>query len=258
MPVARYRQHPATISRVTRADGERLRCDVSVVRELLRTERPARAAVGTARAALAAKALLHANDLFTRGRRLESLRAVELAARLAPRPLAPLVARLAWSTARGDAYGRYGATKTMLARLAGRLENTRFGVRVAAASARDPDWEVGLVRAAAVVRRIVPADACIGAVAKWDPTLVAFSGRRGRNFPDRRTLPDGYPADSAAAIEHLEQQRGSGLSHLVLPHASFWWLDHYRGLATHLDARYRRLWRDEDCVIFDLRTGAAV
>ena len=37
-PVARYRQHAATISRGTSASGERLRCDVAVVRDLLLRE----------------------------------------------------------------------------------------------------------------------------------------------------------------------------------------------------------------------------
>ena len=111
------------------------------------------------------------------------------------------------------------------------------------------------MRAARIVRRVVPAGACVGAVTKWDPTLLAMCHRRGRNFPDRRTLPDGYPADSAAAVEHLEEQRRGGLSHLVIPSVSFWWLEHYGGLATHLESHHRRLWGDEDCVVFDLGAG---
>ena len=46
--------------------------------------------------------------------------------------------------------------------------------------------------------------------------------------------------------------RGKGLSHLALPSASFWWLEHYPELASHLDDRATRLWRDHDCVIYDL------
>lgn len=259
-PVASYRQHPATISHAAAPGGERLRCDVAVVRELLRAERrrvpDPRRAGAVARSALAAKALLHAGDLFTRGDRAAALRAIGLAVRLVPASLSSPGIWLARSTALGDAYGCYRATKVMLGRLAEPLEGTRFGLRVAAAAERDLDWEATLVRAAGVVRRVVPADACVGAVAKWDPTLLAFSHRRGRNFPDRRTLPDGYPADSEVAVEHLEAQRRAGLSHLVLPSASFWWLEHYAGLAAHLERRHRRLWQDQDCVIFDLRGGA--
>jgi len=260
-PVARYRQHPATISHAAGANGVRLRCDVSVVRELLGEHRGAmdnpRAARAIACSALAAKALLHAGELLTREQRAESVRAVGLAVRLAPGALAALAPWLAWSSWRGDAYGCYRVTKAMLARLAARLEGTRYGLRVAAAAARDPEWDAALVHTAGVVRRVVPVNACVGAVAKWDPTLLALSRRRGRNFPDRRTLPDGYPADSAAAVAHLEEQRRGGLTHLVLPSPSFWWLDHYGALAAHLEANHRRVWQDEDCAVFDLRGGTA-
>ena len=184
------------------------------------------------------------------------MRAVALAARLAPRPLTGLAPRLLASTARGDTFGCYRANKAMLARLASVLEGTRYGAKLSATAATDPEWEAVLVRAAGVVRRVVPPHACLGAVTKWDPTLLALSGRRGHNFPDRRRLPDGYPADDASAVAHLEDMRGDGLTHLVLPSASFWWLEHYPALAAHLDASARRLWNDDDCVIYDLRTAS--
>jgi hypothetical protein len=270
-PVARYRQHTATITHATSAGGERLRCDLAVVRELLRTERAlvarASAAAGSssdpraihtlAHAALAAKALLYAGDLRTRGRWAAALRAAGLAVRLAPRALAPLAPPLALGTARREAGACHDASRVMLQRLATDLEGTRFGARVTAAAARDADWEGTLLRAGGVVRRLVPADACVGAVAKWDPALLAASHRRGRNFPDRGTLPEGYPADSTAAVAHLEAERRRGLSHLVVPSPSFWWLEHYEGLAAHLEAHHRRLWSDADCVVFDLRGTAA-
>ncbi len=256
-PIARYRQHAATISRGTSGTGERLRCDIAVVRGLLLRERsrvpdPALTAA-TSSASLAAKAIAHAGDLLTRGCREASMRAVALASRLAPRPLAPLAPGLLRSTACGDTYGCYRTSKEMLARLAPILEGTRYGAKVGAAAATDADWEAVLVRAADAVRRVVSADACVGAVTKWDPTLLTLSGRRGRNYPDRRRCTDGYPRDGAAAVAHLEDMRREGLSHLVLPSASFWWLDHYPALATHLGDRAVRLWADEDCLIYDLR-----
>jgi hypothetical protein len=256
-PVARYRQHANTISRGTSASGERLRCDIAVVRGLLSSEHSRlpdrRRVAATASAALAVKALAHAGDLLTRGRREASMRAVALSARLAPGPIARLAPRLLRSTARGDTYGCYRANKKMLARLAEVLEGTRYGAKVGAAAATDADWEAVVARAAEAVRRVVPADARVGAVTKWDPTLLELSGRRGHNFPDRRRLPDGYPRDGAAAVAHLEHMRGEGLSHLVLPNASFWWLEHYPALARHLDDRAVRLWADEDCLIYELR-----
>jgi hypothetical protein len=142
----------------------------------------------------------------------------------------------------------------VLARLAARLEGTRAGRRLSGRIAVDPAWSARLVAIAAKVSRSVPADAHVAAVAKWDPTLLRLAGRRGRNFPDRRLLPDGYPRDGAAAVAHLEALRARGVTHLVVPCASFWWLEHYRELAAHLARRAAASWRDEDVAVFDLRS----
>lgn len=250
-PVARYRQHADTISRAS-AGGERLRCDRAVVRDLLRRQDlPARAwARPIAHAGLAAKALALAGALLARGERTASLRAVALAAGLDPVALAPLAPRMLACTARGDAVGCLRSSRLMRARLARRLAGTRAGERLRAAAATDPAWEATLRRAAATLRRVVPAEACVGSVTKWDPTLLALSGRRGRNFPDLRALPDGYPRDGAAAVAHLEAQRREGLSHLAFPSASLWWLEHYGELAQRLG---EPLHRDADVAVYELR-----
>ena len=252
-PAARYRQHANTISRATTGGGERLRCDIAVVRELLRTERvpDPRTATRRARAALAAKALAHAWDLLTRERRPDSLRAIALGTRLDPGALARHAPRLALCTARGDLPGCLRASRALRARLAARLGGTRAGERLRDAARPDPAWEATLARAAATLRDVVPPDACVGAVTKWDPTLLALSGRRGRNFPDRRALPDGYPRDGAAAVAHLEAQRRAGISHLAFTSASAWWLEHYGELALRLG---EPLHRDADLTVFDLRS----
>jgi hypothetical protein len=255
-PVARYRQHAATISRAASHSGERLRCDLRVARRILREERARisdrRGAVRTARAALAAKALIHAGDAFTGGRRAESLRSVALAGRLAPRTTGDLIPELLMATARGDDYASYRCTKALLGRLADRLDGTRYGGRLRRAAANDPAWDATLARISETLRRVVPPAALVGSVTKWDPTLLRLSRRRGRQFPDRRALPDGYPRESATAIDHLESLRREGLSHLVFPSASFWWLEHYAGFARHLGESYVLLWRDDDCVVYDL------
>jgi glycosyltransferase involved in cell wall biosynthesis len=255
-PVARYRQHGATISRAACASGVRLRCDVRVVRRVLRAERARvarRRELGRrAGAALAAKALLHARDMQTRGEHAAALRDVALAGRLRPDLLGAGLPRLARASARADADGCHRATNALLGRLAGELAGTRYGARVAAVAARDPEWEAALVRIAGTVRRVTPRDAVLGTVTKWDPTLLALSGRAGRNFPDRAALPDGYPRDSDAAVAHLERLRAQGLSHLVFPRASFWWLEHYDGLAARLPSPVHA---DEDCLVFDLRAS---
>jgi len=282
-PVARYRQHAASISHAATASGARLRCDARVIRRALHLcvphgyaeEQWSRRAVvrravhvcdsigvekvqwsgGTAalarraRSALAAKALLHAGDLQTRGERRAALRALALAARMRPDLVRAGLPALARALARGDDYAAHRATQALLDHVAGALVGTRYGDALAARATPDPDWEATLRRIARTVRTVTPPDAVLGTVTKWDPTLLRLSGRRGRNFPDRTALPDGYPADDTIALAHLEQQRAEGLSHLVFPHASFWWLDHYAGLAERLRAP---LHTDADCVIFDL------
>lgn len=260
-PGARYRQHAATISAATAADGRRLRCDLRVIRAFLAQEHAALTGAddlaAIARTGLAVKALQHAGELRVRGRRTAALRTLALATRLAPGALGRHAPGLARHVARGDAAAAHRATGQALAELAAGLGGTRAGARLAAEVAPAPAWERSLARAGDVVRDVVPAGACVGAVTKWDPALLARAGREGRNFPDRETLPEGYPADSAAAVAHLEAERRRGLTHLVLPSASFWWLEHYTGLAAHLEAEHRPLWRDGDCVVFELAGGVA-
>lgn len=251
-PVARYRQHAASISRATAASGARLRCDARVVRRALslspRIARQDGQWSRRARSALAAKAVLHAGDARTRGERRSALRALLLAARMRPDLLRGLAA-LARAIVAGDDYAAFRVGQALLDRLAGALVGTRYGDALADRAAPDADWEALLVRVARTVRAVTPPDAVLGTVTKWDPTLLALSGRRGRNFPDGA----GYPPDDAVAVAHLEQQRAAGLSHLVVPSASFWWLDHYAGLAERLHAAGPPVHADDECVVFDLR-----
>ena len=91
-------------------------------------------------------------------------------------------------------------------------------------------------------------------VSHGDDTLLACEGRRAAHFPQ---APDGgwanfHPADSAAAIEHLETLRERGAHYFVLPSSEFWWLHHYRDLGAHLEAAYRRIYSDEHLIVFDL------
>ena len=247
-PVARYRQHAASISRATTASGARLRCDARVVRRALSVCDRIAVDEGQwtrrARSALAAKAVLHAGNSQTRGERRAALRALALAARNRP-DLGGGLAALARAVVVGDDYAAFVAGNAVVDRLAGTLAGTRYGGLLAARAAKDPDWEATLRRIATTVQNVTPPDAVLGTVTKWDPTLLRLSGRRGRNFPH----DTGYPPHSAAAVAHLEEQRADGLSHLVVPSASLWWLDHYEGLAERLRTPVHA---DPDCLIFDL------
>ena len=248
-PAARYRQHPNSISRSTSASGERLRCNVRVIKRILRAEAEripdSIAAADTAHAALAAKALLHAGDAYTSGDVPEAMDAAAVAQELWP---ATSARELRAAMRRRDVVAARALTRTALRGLAGELAGTRFGAKLAGAVAADDAWDAELVRAGATVARVTPADAVIAAIAKWDPALVASSGRAGCNFPDRELDPNGYPRDSRAAADHLEAlRRTRGVTHLVVPAVSAWWLDHYRDFAGHLG---EPLWHDADCSIF--------
>ncbi|HEX7292073.1 MAG TPA: glycosyltransferase [Conexibacter sp.] len=251
-PVARYRQHPASISAATTATGARLRCDARVIHRALSLCASHGCTDGRcsrrARSALAARALLVAGDLHVRGERRSALRALLLAARMRPDLLRAGLAALARAIVARDDYAAFTASNALLDRLAGALVGTRYGGLIAARAAKDPDWEATLRRIASTVQAVTPPDAVLGTVTKWDPTLLRLSGRRGRNFPT-----GSYPSDGAAAVAQLEQQRAAGLSHLVVPSASFWWLDHYAGLAERLRAPRHA---DADCLIFDLDAAA--
>ncbi|HEV2775219.1 MAG TPA: glycosyltransferase [Solirubrobacteraceae bacterium] len=256
--VADYRQHARTISRATAAGGERLRCNVRVVRLVLREERlriphhgRARA---TAEAGLAAQALLHAGDAYTRGDPAAALDTIALADRFtATASTRATLDRLCAATARGDDAACLRETRAALAALADALDGTRFGARLRRESAPDEGWDAQLARAGAAVARATPADAVIAAIAKWDPAILDRCGRDGVNFPDRALLPDGYPRDGATAVAHLEALRARrGVTHVVVPQVSGWWLEHYPELARRLGTP---LWRDTDCAIFDV--GAA-
>jgi glycosyltransferase involved in cell wall biosynthesis len=259
-PVARYRQHDQSISHATVRTGRRLLCDVRIATRVLREER-GRLPDGPglrrlSRAALASKAIAHAGDARLRGDRRAMLATLGLATRLAPGAVGRLLPALLLAAVRQDDPAWMRLAGQALARLAPRLAGTRHGERLEAAAVADADWDAVLIRIARVVRRIVPPDAKIATVAKWDPTLLRLSRRRGQNFPDLRQLPEGYPRQGATVVEHLEAVRRDGISHLVIPSASFWWLEHYADFARHL-ARYPTAWRDPDCRIFDLREGRA-
>ena len=107
-----------------------------------------------------------------------------------------------------------------------------------------------------VVERHVPRKATVVVVSKGDEDLLRLNGRPAWHFPQTETgaYAGHYPADSRAAIDHIETLRAKGAQFLVFPSTSAWWLDHYSEFADHLTRHYRRiLERDDVGVVFDLR-----
>jgi GT2 family glycosyltransferase len=101
----------------------------------------------------------------------------------------------------------------------------------------------------------LPPGAHILVVAKGDDALVTFPAQRGAHYPQ---AADGssanlYPADSAAAVAHLEMLRIAGANYLLLPQPAFWWLEFYTGLREHLEkTAVIKLRDDKTCIIYEL------
>jgi hypothetical protein len=105
-----------------------------------------------------------------------------------------------------------------------------------------------------VAKAVLPRKATVAVVSKGDEELLKLGGeRRGWHFPqnDDGVYAGYYPADSSAAISHLEELRSSGADFLLFPETAFWWLERYEDFKQHLDARYRRIW-GEGCIIYQL------
>lgn len=105
----------------------------------------------------------------------------------------------------------------------------------------------------------VPEGSTIAVVSKGDADLLRIQGRVAHHFPRNSTgaYAGHHPADDAEAISRLEAARGEGARFLLLPATSLWWLDHYSGLANHLEKRYRRVADQPDtAIIFSLEGGA--
>jgi len=105
----------------------------------------------------------------------------------------------------------------------------------------------------------VPLETTVLVVSKGDDGLLQVDGRRTRHFPqDEQGRYAGYhPADSGAAIQHLEALHAQGAEYLLFPSTAFWWLDHYADFAKHLEGSYRRIFADEHCILFQLGNPAA-
>jgi glycosyltransferase involved in cell wall biosynthesis len=119
---------------------------------------------------------------------------------------------------------------------------------------RSPAYAGLVARVREAIESDLPPDAAVLVATRGDDGFLALGGRRGWHFPREE---DGryagyYPADSDAAIAHLEELRAQGATHLVLPETAFWWLDHYEGLRRHLDNAYRKLRGDRDAIVYDL------
>jgi hypothetical protein len=97
-------------------------------------------------------------------------------------------------------------------------------------------------RVVAMMRERVPGGARVAVVSKGDERLMTLDGRTIRHFPSIGEKYAGFhPCDSEHAVSLLERERERGAEYFVIPATALWWLDHYTGLARHLEMRYRLL-----------------
>jgi SAM-dependent methyltransferase len=71
-------------------------------------------------------------------------------------------------------------------------------------------------------------------------------------FMERNGQYWGKPSDDATAIRELERLREAGARHIVFAWPSFWWLEHYSGLASCLDYRFSCVLSNDRLIVYDL------
>lgn len=138
---------------------------------------------------------------------------------------------------------------TMLEQIASTAMNEDVDPRV-----RRRAYDALIVRLRERIPNLVPAGARVLVVSRGDDALLRFGTVQAGHYPQ---AADGryaghYPADSEAAVAHLEELRAGGAQYLLFPQTALWWLDHYAGLNLHLQEHYRQLHRDADFALFQL------
>lgn len=104
------------------------------------------------------------------------------------------------------------------------------------------------------VRHSIDASHTCAVVSRGDDQLLLLAGRAGWHFPraDDGSYLGYHPGDDESAIAHLEYVRSCGADALLLPRTQMWWLDHYRGFASHLERNYEMAVDDAHCRAYSL------
>ena len=123
-----------------------------------------------------------------------------------------------------------------------------------------PRYDKLVERIRLAVQLVLPPGATVLVASKGDEELVRLGDRQAWHCP--RGSEGGYaghnPANSAEAIDHLEEMKAKGAEFFLLPNTSLWWLEFYDDFARHLQRRYRLVHDDKEvCLIFALREPPA-
>ena len=107
-----------------------------------------------------------------------------------------------------------------------------------------------------VVNAELPTSSIVVVVSRGDDNLLQLGPRRGWHFPQTEAgiYAGFHPADSEAAISHLEGIRRKGADYLLFPSTAFWWLGFYGDFQKYLESHYPCVCSDPSCLIFQLST----
>ena len=126
---------------------------------------------------------------------------------------------------------------------------------------RKPDYDRTIESIHRVVARVIPRGSTIAVISRGDDELLKLEGQRAWHFPrmDDGQYAGHYPAESAAAVAHLESLRDRGAEYLLIPRPSMWWIPHYPQFGEYLAEYFRQIETDDGCcVIFELRQRSAI
>lgn len=128
------------------------------------------------------------------------------------------------------------------------------------ASDKENAYQQLLERLGETLGNTLPTTAKALVISKGDDTLLELAGIRAEHFPqaDEGVYAGHHPSSSAAAIAHLQAMQSKGSEYLIVPATSFWWLDHYREFAQHLDTACQCIFKDDDCAIYRLAPSIAL
>ena len=109
------------------------------------------------------------------------------------------------------------------------------------------------------VLSVTPFNSVVIVVSGGENEYLQIEGRTAWHFPQQADgRHSGLLPDSASrAINALEALRTRGAHYVVFPASAFWWLSLFSNLEEHLERTGRRIWGDEQCIIYELADPAA-
>ena len=126
--------------------------------------------------------------------------------------------------------------------------------RSTSAEEEDREYRKLLARIRRQILRHTPVGAKLLIASENEDRLINLKDRTGMHFFQAAdgTYAGHHPANGAQAVTQLEALRRKGADFLVLPKFSFWWLESYPELKSHLETRCQLVRGDRDCQLYAL------